>query len=60
MYTLGSATVCGEAKTKGTLEAGKYGDMVVLDEDPFVVKPEEISSIPVNMTVMGGRVTFAR
>ena len=31
MYTLGSATVCGEAKTKGTLEAGKYGDMVVLE-----------------------------
>lgn len=60
MYTLGSATVCGEAKTKGTLEAGKYGDMVVLDEDPFSVEPHEISSIPVNMTVMGGRVTFAR
>lgn len=60
MYTLGSATVCGEAKTKGTLEAGKYGDMVVLDEDPFSVAPHEISSIPVNMTVMGGRVTFAR
>lgn len=60
MYTLGSATVCGEAKTKGTLETGKYGDMVVLDEDPFSVEPHEISSIPVNMTVMGGRVTFAR
>ena len=60
MYTLGSATVCGEAKTKGTLETGKYGDMVVLDEDPFSVAPHEISSIPVNMTVMGGRVTFAR
>ena len=60
MYTLGSATVCGEAKTKGTLEAGKYGDMVVLEEDPFSVEPHEISSIPVNMTVMGGRVTFAR
>ena len=60
MYTLGSATVCGEAKTKGTLETGKYGDMVVLDEDPFSVAPHEISSIPVNMTVMSGRVTFAR
>ena len=34
--------------------------MVVLDEDPFSVAPHEISSIPVNMTVMGGRVTFAR
>lgn len=60
MYTLGSATVCGEKHTKGTLEKGKYGDMVVLDEDPFSVAPHEISSIPVNMTVMGGRITFAR
>lgn len=60
IYTLGSATVCGEEHTKGTLEKGKYGDMVVLDEDPFSVAPHDISSIPVSMTVMGGRITFAR
>lgn len=58
MYTLGSATVCGESKSKGTLENGKYGDMVILKEDPFLVKPNEIASIPVDLTVMGGRITF--
>ena len=33
--------------------------MVILKEDPFLVKPNEIASIPVDMTVMGGRITFA-
>lgn len=58
MYTLGSAAVCGESKFKGTLENGKYGDMVILGDDPFLVDPNEIAAIPIDMTVMGGRATF--
>lgn len=59
MYTLGSALVCGDADKKGTLALGKWGDCVVLDEDPFLTKPTEISTIPVALTVSGGEITYS-
>ena len=59
MYTLGSALVCGEADKKGTLEPGKWRDCVVLDEDPFLINPTEISAIPVVFTVSGGEMTHS-
>lgn len=58
MYTLGSAAVCGEAQTKGTLEPGKFGDFVALAEDPFEVDAMDISAIPVALTVSGGEATY--
>ncbi len=41
----------------GSLEVGKYADLVVLDESPLDVSPEEIAEIDVLMTMMDGRIT---
>jgi len=38
---------------------GKLGDLVVLDRDPLHVPPETIKDIQVQMTVMGGQITYA-
>lgn len=41
----------------GSLVVGKYADLVILDESPLEVAPEEIAEIDVLMTMMDGRIT---
>ena len=43
MYTRNGAFLTREEKIKGTLEAGKLADMIVLPEDILNVSPEKIS-----------------
>jgi predicted amidohydrolase YtcJ len=56
LYTTNAACIAFEEKEKGSVEAGKLGDLVVLDQDPFQVNPERIKDIPVGMTIVGGEV----
>ncbi len=39
----------------GSIEVGKYADLVVLEEDPTSVEPSSIASIKVSQTMLGGR-----
>ncbi|WP_171124805.1 MULTISPECIES: amidohydrolase [unclassified Ruegeria] len=41
----------------GSIEVGKYADLVVLDQDITAVEPREISNIKVQGTLMDGRFT---
>ena len=59
LYTTGPARLVGAQQDLGTLEAGKWADLVVLDRDIFTVPKETIKDIPVALTVVGGRVRFA-
>ncbi len=45
-------------KLLGTLEIGKWGDMVVLDKDYLTVSDEEIGKITSVMTIVGGKVIY--
>ena len=45
-------------KFLGSLEAGKWGDMVVLDKDYLSVSDEEIAKISSVMTIVGGKVIY--
>ena len=60
LYTTGAARVCGELARKGSIEPGKLADMVILSEDPFSVNPNDIKDIEVEMTIVGGRVAWAK
>ena len=42
----------------GTIEVGKYADLVVLSKNLFDVKPDNISKVKMEMTMMGGKVTY--
>ena len=59
LYTTGPARLAGAEQDLGTLEAGKWADLVVLDQDIFTVPKETIKDIPVALTMVGGRVSFA-
>ena len=45
--TYNAAYAYGEQDLKGTLEAGKLADMILVDRDPFVVDPGELPDLRV-------------
>lgn len=58
-YTLGSAYAEYQEKQKGTIEAGKFADIIILSDDIFnKVDPRKIGSVKVLTTVMDGKVVF--
>ena len=58
-YTQGSSYARFTDDRIGMLEAGKEADLVVLSQDIFSVKPEEISKARVVITMVGGKVVFS-
>jgi predicted amidohydrolase YtcJ len=54
-YTAGGAFVTFDEHRQGTLEPGRVADLAILDADPLVVAPCEISRISVTATVVAGR-----
>lgn len=57
-FTIGAAWAAFEEATRGTIEAGKLADLVVLSGDPLGVKPPEIPSLRVRKTIVGGKVVY--
>jgi len=49
-----------EEKSKGTLEAGKLADLVILVENPLKVDPMTIKDIKVVETIKDGKTIFLR
>lgn len=49
----------GEQKLKGTLEAGKLADFIVVDRDPVSCPPPELHSTFTLMTVIDGRIHWS-
>jgi predicted amidohydrolase YtcJ len=62
-YTMGAARAAGWEKAIGSLEVGKYADLVLLDRDLFAIeatgrRTTEIAETQVRMTIFGGEVVF--
>jgi predicted amidohydrolase YtcJ len=56
--TIDAAWQLGMDDKVGSLEVGKYADLVVLGADPYTTTPGEIHKIDVLMTMMNGRFTY--
>lgn len=59
-YTSGGAYAMFAEKTRGTLEAGKLADLVMIDHDLTRIAPEEIRHAHVMLTMVGGKVVYER
>ena len=59
VMTIWSAGSMGEEATKGSLEKGKFADMIVLSRDISRTPPDEIDGITVKQTWVGGELVFA-
>jgi len=57
-FTLDAAFAAFEEKQKGSLEAGKLADFVMLSSDIMRVQPAEILKARVVMTVVGGAIVY--
>lgn len=55
LFTTGSAYAAHEEAIKGSLSVGKLADFVVLPEDPTKIPAEQLLSMPVTATYVGGR-----
>ncbi len=53
-YTINAARAAGFADERGSLEAGKLADLVVLSENPLECRPENLGSIRVMATWIAG------
>ncbi|MEZ4702003.1 MAG: amidohydrolase [Rhodothermales bacterium] len=58
MYTINAAYAAGDEQENGTLEVGKLADIVVLERDLYQTPPAEIHTVPVALTIVGGKVVY--
>lgn len=60
LWTINGAYATFEERYKGSLEPGKWADLVVLSDDYLSVPAEGIPAIQVSMTIVGGRIVHER
>ncbi len=58
--TIWAAEQYGEQESKGSLEAGKIADLVILSANPLKVAPDAIKDIQVIETIKNGETIYAR
>ena len=58
--TINNAYTTFEEKTKGSIDAGKFADLVMLEEDIMTVPEKSIESMKVLMTMVGGKIVYQR
>ena len=58
MLTYNGARFMGEERALGSLEPGKLADMVVLGGDFLSVDADQLDTLPVQITIVGGKVVF--
>jgi predicted amidohydrolase YtcJ len=56
--TMNGAYASYEENSKGSIEAGKLADLVVLGKDPFKENPSNLINIPIERTMAGGKWVF--
>jgi predicted amidohydrolase YtcJ len=59
-YTMANALAAFQEKEKGSLEAGKFADIVVLSNNLLTCSDDDILNTKVMMTIVGGKVKYRR
>ena len=60
VYTINGAYLSKEEALKGSIEAGKLADIIVLDRDVTTIPPDEIKDIKVLTTIVGGKIVYEK
>ena len=58
MMTINPARLLRHAARTGSIEPGKYADLVILEEDLFAVSPEKIAAVRIEATLLQGEAVF--
>jgi predicted amidohydrolase YtcJ len=60
MATINNAWLTMEERLKGSLEPGKFADLVILSEDPLTCPEAQLRDAQILMTMVGGKVVAGR
>ncbi|OFW45526.1 MAG: hypothetical protein A3J29_04680 [Acidobacteria bacterium RIFCSPLOWO2_12_FULL_67_14b] len=60
LATINNAWLMMEERTKGSIEPGKFADLVVLNEDPLTCPEPRLRDAQVIMTMVGGKIVYQR
>jgi len=58
IYTVNAAYASFEEKIKGSIEAGKLADLVVLSDDLRKIEPSKIKDVKVEMIIVGEKIVY--
>ena len=58
IYTIDAAYGSVEENLKGSIEASKLADLIVVSQDPFRVAPKRIKEVTVETTIVGGQIVY--
>lgn len=59
-YTLDAAYAAFREDRKGSIEAGKWADLTILDKDIMTIPEEEILNTEVEMTIIAGEIVYKK
>lgn len=57
-YTINAAYQLGMENEIGSLKVGKVADIIILSENLFKIKPNEIHNVKILETIMNGKTTY--
>jgi predicted amidohydrolase YtcJ len=60
MMTIDAAYIVSQEDYVGTLEAGKFADLIVLSDSPLDVHADELKDLEVYLTMIGGKIEFVK
>jgi predicted amidohydrolase YtcJ len=58
MHTINAAWEMHQEQARGSIEAGKDADLIVIDQNLFKIPPAQISETRVLMTLLGGKAVY--
>jgi predicted amidohydrolase YtcJ len=58
MHTMGTAYQLHQNTVTGSIQVGKFADLIVLDQNLFKIPPSQIRNTKVLMTMVGGKVVW--
>ena len=58
-FTVAGAKASFEEAVKGAIAEGQYADFVILEKDPFKIRPQDIHQIKVLKTCLGGKEVYS-
>lgn len=58
-YTLSPARAIHRENRLGSIEPGKFADIVVLKDDPFSMPPTRLADVRVAMTIVAGKIVYS-
>jgi predicted amidohydrolase YtcJ len=59
-HTMGGAYADFAESKKGSLEPGKFADLIVWHDDPYALKPADLLKSTIDQTMVGGKVVYEK